>query len=275
VISKRVISKQWRLSLNQRPATSNQQPVERNAELSAVHAKRALVVIPTYNEAGNIETVINRIFSLKAPAIEILIVDDNSPDGTGELVVKWREKEPRLHLLRRPGKMGLGTAYVAGFGYALQNGFEYIFEMDADLSHNPDDLPRLLEKMSDNDLVIGSRYLKGGKVVNWPLSRLLLSVFANWYTRTITGMPIHDSTSGFKCIHRRVLEAVTLDGIVSNGYAFQIELHYKIWRHGFRVCEIPIVFTERREGKSKMSRQVQIEAAKMVWRLKFADWFVR
>ncbi|MCG3121123.1 MAG: Polyprenol monophosphomannose synthase [bacterium] len=235
--------------------------------------QRALVVIPTYNEAGNIETVINRIFSLNVPAIEILIVDDNSPDGTGDLVARWEEQEPRLHLLRRPGKMGLGTAYVAGFGYAVQNGFDYIFEMDADLSHNPDDLPRLLEKVNGNDLVIGSRYLKGGEVINWPVSRLLLSVFANWYTRIITRMPIHDCTSGFKCIHRRVLEAVTLDHIASNGYAFQIELHYKIWRHGFRICEIPIVFTERREGKSKMSRKVQFEAATMVWRLKLADWF--
>ena len=241
--------------------------------MSAVDAKRALVVIPTYNEAGNIETVINRIFALQPPTIEVLIVDDNSPDGTGQLVAKWRETEPRLHLLQRPGKMGLGTAYVAGFRYAVQNGFEYIFEMDADLSHNPDDLPRLLENANHHDLVIGSRYLKGGKVVNWPFSRLLLSTFANWYTRVITRMPIYDCTSGFKCIHRRVLESVTLEGLVSNGYAFQIELHYKIWRRGFRICEIPIVFTERREGESKMSRQVQIEAAKMVWRLKFADWF--
>jgi dolichol-phosphate mannosyltransferase len=232
-----------------------------------------LVVIPTYNEVNNIETVIKRIFALQVPAIEILIVDDNSPDGTGDLVARWQEQEPRLHLLRRPGKMGLGTAYVAGFGYAIKNGFEYIFEMDADLSHNPDDLPRLLEKVNGNDLVIGSRYLDGGTVVNWPVSRLLLSVFANWYTRVITRMPIYDCTSGFKCIHRRVLEAVTLDHIVSNGYAFQIELHYKIWRQGFRICEVPIVFTERREGKSKMSRQVQIEAAKIVWRLKVADLF--
>jgi len=240
--------------------------------LSGVNSPRALVVIPTYNEAGNIENVINRIFALNDSKIEILIVDDNSPDGTGELVARRREQEPRLHLLQRPGKMGLGTAYVAGFRYALQNGFEYIFEMDADLSHNPDDLPRLLEKMNGYDLVIGSRYLTGVNVINWPLSRLLLSLFANWYTRTITRMPINDCTSGFKCIHRRVLEAVALDAIVSNGYAFQIELHYKIWRHGFRICEVPIVFTERRAGKSKMSRKVQFEAATMVWRLTLADW---
>jgi dolichol-phosphate mannosyltransferase len=279
---------------------STQQQTERNVELTAAQTSkgsdlsfknapafplgfaqenrempehRALVVIPTYNEAGNIETVIRRIFALEVPTIEILIVDDNSPDGTGDLVARWMEKETRLHLLRRSGKMGLGTAYVAGFGYAVQNGFEYIFEMDADLSHNPADLPRLLDKIENNDLVIGSRYLDGGRVVNWPFSRLLLSVFANWYTRVITRLPIHDCTSGFKCIRRRVLESVTLDHIASNGYAFQIELHYKIWRRGFRVCEIPIVFTERREGKSKMSRKVQFEAATMVWRLKFADWF--
>jgi dolichol-phosphate mannosyltransferase len=240
--------------------------------LSGVNSSRALVVIPTYNEAGNIENVINRIFALNESKLEILIVDDNSPDGTGELVARRRQQEPRLHLLQRPGKMGLGTAYVAGFRYALQNGFEYIFEMDADLSHNPDDLPRLLEKINGYDLVIGSRYLTGVNVINWPLSRLLLSLFANWYTRTITRMPINDCTSGFKCIHRRVLEAIALDDIVSNGYAFQIELHYKIWRHGFRICEVPIVFTERRAGKSKMSRHVQFEAATMVWRLKLADW---
>ncbi|MDZ7290896.1 MAG: polyprenol monophosphomannose synthase [candidate division KSB1 bacterium] len=227
--------------------------------------------MPTYNEAGNIQTVITRILGLNVPGIEILIVDDNSPDGTGDLVARMAEQEPRLHLLRRSGKMGLGTAYVAGFRYAVEHGFEHIFEMDADLSHNPDDLPRLLEKTDDNDLVIGSRYLTGVNVINWPLSRLLLSLFANWYTRTITRMPINDCTSGFKCIHRRVLETIALDHIVSNGYAFQIELHYKIWRHGFRICEVPIVFTERQQGRSKMSRKVQLEAAAMVWRLKLSD----
>jgi dolichol-phosphate mannosyltransferase len=244
----------------------------RSSALTGFNEHRALVVIPTYNEAGNIETVINRIFGLGAPSIEILVIDDNSPDGTGDLVARGAEKESRLHLLRRPSKMGLGTAYVAGFRYALQHRYDVVFEMDADLSHNPEDLPRFLEKINGHDLVIGSRYLTGVNVVNWPLSRLLLSLFANWYTRTITGMPIHDCTSGFKCIHRRVLETVALDQIASSGYAFQIELHYKIWRNGFRICEIPIVFTERKEGKSKMSRKVQLEAAVMVWRLKISDW---
>jgi len=236
---------------------------------------RALVVIPTYNEAANIRTVVNRVLEIDNAGLEILIVDDNSPDGTGELVASWTEQEPRLHLMRRPSKMGLGTAYVAGFRYALENDYDVIIEMDADLSHNPADLPRLLEKINDYDLVIGSRYLKESGVVNWPLSRLMLSQFANWYTRTITRMPIHDCTSGFKCICSRVLQNVHLEHIVSSGYAFQIELHYKIWRKGSRICEIPIVFTERQQGKSKMSRQVQIEAATLVWRLKLRDWLGR
>ncbi len=234
-----------------------------------------LVIIPTYEEAGNIETVISRILTLNVPALEILIVDDNSPDGTGELVARWQEKEPRLHLLRRPRKMGVGSAYIAGICYAIQNEFEYIFEMDADLSHNPDDLPRLLEKIGGHDLVIGSRYLTGVNVLNWPLSRLLLSVFANWYTRTITRLPLTDCTSGFKCMRRRIFEAVALDNFVSAGYAFQIELHYKIWRRGFRICEVPIIFTERRQGQSKISRKIKFEAAVMVWRLKLADLFGR
>lgn len=243
-----------------------------SAILPGVNRHRALVVIPTYNEADNIHTVIDRILGLESPGIEILIVDDNSPDGTGELVARWAEKESRLHLLRRPYKMGLGSAYVNGFQYALQNGYHAIFEMDADLSHDPEDLPRLWERANEFDLVIGSRYLKGINVINWPLPRLLLSVFANWYTRTITGMPINDCTSGFKCINSRALESVPLDHFFSNGYAFQIELHYRIWRTGSRICEIPIVFTQRRRGKSKMSHKVQLEAATIVWRLKILDW---
>ncbi len=240
--------------------------------LSGVNGHRALVVIPTYNEADNIQTVIDRILGINSPAIEILIVDDNSPDGTGDLVAQCAEKESRLHLLRRPRKMGLGSAYVNGFQYALQNGYNAIFEMDADLSHDPEDLLRLLERTEHYDLVIGSRYLKGINVVNWPLPRLLLSIFANWYARTITRMPIYDCTSGFKCINSRALASVRLDHFFSNGYAFQIELHYRIWRTGSRICEIPIVFTQRRRGKSKMSHKVQLEAATIVWRLKILDW---
>jgi dolichol-phosphate mannosyltransferase len=244
-----------------------------NALLAATNAKHALIVIPTYNEAGNIEGLLNQIFELKVPCLEILVVDDNSPDGTAEIVHRRSKLDGRVHLLARSRKMGLGTAYVAGFKFALQNGFDLIFEMDADFSHHPEDLPRFLGKMDDYDLVIGSRYLTGVNVTNWPLSRLLLSLFANAYTRAITRMPIRDCTSGFKCFHRRVLEAIHLEKIVSNGYAFQIELHYKAWRKGFRILEIPIVFTERLTGRSKMSRKVQFEAARVVWRLKIRDWF--
>jgi dolichol-phosphate mannosyltransferase len=229
------------------------------------------VVIPTYNEAGNIAQLLDRIFSLDLPHLEVLVVDDNSPDGTAAIVSQRSAGDTRVHLLQRPGKQGLGTAYVAGFQFALQNGYDLIFEMDADFSHAPEDLPRLLEKSREYDVVIGSRYLTGVNVTNWPLSRLLLSLFANWYTRTITRMPIHDCTSGFKCFKRKVLEAISLEQIASNGYAFQIEMHYKAWRKGFRLGEIPIVFTERLTGRSKMSRKIQIEAAKMVWRLKIRD----
>jgi len=187
------------------------------------------------------------------------------------MVKRRRQSEPRLHLISRSKKLGLGTAYVAGFQFALMNGYDLVFEMDADLSHNPDDIPRFIEKSEEYDLVIGSRYLTGLNVTNWPLSRLLLSVFANWYTRSITRIPIRDCTSGFKCFNRRVLEAIELEKIASNGYAFQIELHYKAWRKGFRICEIPIVFTERLSGRSKMSRKIQLEAARMVWQLKIRD----
>ncbi len=231
------------------------------------------MVIPTYNEAGNIERMLQKIFSLNLPKLEVLIVDDNSPDGTAELVTLRSKYDPRVHLIKRAGKLGLGTAYVAGFHYALQNGYDLILEMDADFSHNPEDLSRLLRSMDEYDVAIGSRYVTGVNVINWPLSRLLLSVFASWYTRMITRMPIRDCTSGFKCFHRRVLEGINLDHIVSNGYAFQIELHFKAWRKGFRIGEVPIVFTERLSGRSKMSRQIQYEAALIVWKLKLRDLF--
>ncbi len=231
------------------------------------------MVIPTYNEAGNIERMLQKIFSLNLPKLEVLIVDDNSPDGTADLVKLRSKFDPRVHLIQREGKLGLGTAYVAGFQYALAKGYDLVLEMDADFSHNPEDLPRLIHGTNDFDLVIGSRYLTGVNVINWPLSRLLLSVFASWYTRLITRMPIRDCTSGFKCFRRSVLEAIRLDRIVSNGYAFQIELHFKAWRKGFRIGEIPIVFTERLSGRSKMSRQIQYEAALTVWKLKLRDLF--
>lgn len=231
--------------------------------------------MPTYNEAGNIDKLIDRIFKLNIAALEILVVDDNSPDGTAAVVERCQANEPRLHLIRRAGKLGLGTAYVAGFRFAIAHCFDYIFEMDADLSHSPDDLPRFLEKIRDYDLVIGSRYLTGVNVINWPLSRLMLSVWANWYTRMVTGLRLRDCTSGFKCFRRHVLESVRLDRIKSDGYSFQIELNFKTWRKGFRIVELPIIFVERESGNSKMSRKVMREAAFMVWRLRLSDLFER
>ncbi len=233
---------------------------------------RTLIVIPTYNEAGNVRRLLERIFALRIADLEVLVVDDNSPDGTAFVVEELQQQNAAIHLIRRPGKLGLGTAYVTGFKYAIEKKFDFIFEMDADLSHNPEDIPRFLETMEKGyDLVIGSRYLTGVNVINWPLSRLILSLFANWYTRTITGLPLKDCTSGFKCFRRSVLESIDLDNIHSDGYSFQIELHFLVWKKGFRFCEIPIIFTDRDRGSSKMSRKVMIEAALMVWRLKFWD----
>jgi len=239
--------------------------------LGAGEHRRSLVVVPTYNEADNIERLIERIFQLNLAALEILVVDDNSPDGTAALVERRQAREARLHLIRRPGKRGLGTAYVAGFEFALARGYDHVFEMDADLSHNPDDLPRFLEKVTKYDLVIGSRYATGVNVINWPLSRLLLSLGANWYTRVITGLPIRDCTSGFKCFRREVLERIQLDTLQSDGYSFQIELNFHAWRQGFRLVELPIIFVDRERGISKMSHKVMMEAAFMVWRLRFSD----
>jgi dolichol-phosphate mannosyltransferase len=234
--------------------------------------KRCLVIIPTFNEADNLPRLLPIILNLGSH-FNILIVDDNSPDGTAKLVKEMQKTEQRIHLIERPGKMGLGTAYVAGFKFALANGFDYIFEMDADFSHDPAELPRLLAKAEEYDLVIGSRYIEGVNVVNWPMKRLLLSYFANIYTRVITGMPVRDATGGFKCFRRKVLESIDLDAIHSNGYSFQIEMSFKSWRKGFRVCEIPIVFVDRRIGVSKMSKKIVYEAVWMVWRLKLRSLF--
>jgi dolichol-phosphate mannosyltransferase len=231
-----------------------------------------LIIIPTYNERDNIENLLERVLALPH-GFEVLVVDDGSPDGTGDVVERWSGRDPRVHLLRRPGKMGLGSAYRDGFRYALAQGAEYIFEMDADFSHDPDALGSFLKAAEDADVVLGSRYLNGVSVVNWPLSRLFLSYFANVYTRWITGLPVRDATGGFKCFRRRALEAVRLDRVKSDGYAFQIEMTYKCWRKGMRVREIPILFVDRRVGVSKMSRHVIWEAAGMVWRLRLADVF--
>ncbi len=205
----------------------------------------------------------------------MLIVDDHSPDGTADIVRHMGEEDARVHLLERQGKMGLGSAYVAGFRFALQHDYAFIFEMDADFSHNPEEIPNFLSRIADCDLVLGSRYTNGVRVLNWPIRRLLLSFFANVYTRIMTGLPIHDATGGFKCFRRKVLESINLDRVTSNGYAFQIEMSYKAWKKGFRIAEVPIVFLDRRAGASKMSKQIVYEALFMLWKLRFRSLFNR
>jgi dolichol-phosphate mannosyltransferase len=228
---------------------------------------KTLVVMPTYNESENIIRILREVLS-QAPEIDLLVVDDNSPDGTARLVKEEMEKNPRVGLIERSGKMGLGTAYVAGFKHAIVRGYEFVFEMDADHSHDPREIPAFLKAAENADLVLGSRYTNGVRVLNWPIERLLLSYFANVYTRFMTGLPLHDATGGFKCFRRRVLEAIDLDRVRSNGYAFQIEMSYKAWKKGFRVVETPIVFLDRRSGKSKMSKQIVHEAFFMLWKLR-------
>lgn len=236
-------------------------------------AEKSLVIIPTYNEKENISNMIPEVLKLYPEGIDILVVDDNSPDGTGDIVKKITEENQRVHLLSRPGKMGLGTAYVAGFKYALEQGYDYIFEMDADFSHDPKEIKNFLLNIKEYDLVIGSRYIKGVNVINWPMHRLLLSYFANIYTRIITGLPLKDSTGGFKCFRRKVLESIELDGIKSNGYAFQIEMNFKAYKKGFKLKEIPIIFNDRFAGQSKMSNKIVREAITMVWKLRFRSLF--
>lgn len=233
---------------------------------------KTIVIIPTYNEAENIEKLIKKIFEVKSD-IHILVVDDNSPDGTALVVEKLMDSDKRLHLIKRSGKLGLGTAYIEGFKFALRNGYDAIFEMDADFSHNPEDLPRFLEALQDADLVIGSRYLTGVNVINWPLRRLILSYFANLYTRFITGMPIRDATGGFKCFRAEALRQIDLDKVKTNGYGFQIEMNFRLWAKGFRIKEIPIIFVDRRNGVSKMNKKIIIEAIFLVWKLKFCQIF--
>ena len=231
--------------------------------------ERALVITPTYNERANVPTLVSRVLA-QDPRIEILFVDDNSPDGTGDLIADLAAREPRIHLLRRPGKLGLGTAYRDGFRWALARDYELIFEMDADFSHDPSHLPEFLKAAESADFVLGSRYLDGRvTVVNWPMSRLLLSYGANIYARFVTGLQLWDATGGFKCFHRRVLEAIDLGDVRSNGYAFQIEVSFRAVRKGFRPVEIPIVFTDRTLGESKMSGHIVREAVGMVWRLRW------
>jgi dolichol-phosphate mannosyltransferase len=228
---------------------------------------KALVIVPTYNEKENIERIVPEILD-KDPSIDILIVDDNSPDGTGKIADKLSSENKRILVLHREKKSGLGTAYLAGFKHALKKGYDYIFEMDADFSHDPSYLPRFLEAMKESDLVLGSRYVSGVNVINWPMSRLLLSYYANVYSRWVTGLPLKDATGGFKCFRRKVLEEINLDKVHSEGYSFQIEMSFRAWKKGFKIKEIPIVFWDRRAGTSKMSKKIVREAIWMVWKLR-------
>jgi dolichol-phosphate mannosyltransferase len=238
-------------------------------------AERALVVIPTYNEAVNLPSLVPQILA-QDPRLEVLVVDDASPDGTGRMVDEMAQGTARVHALHREAKLGLGTAYIAGFQWALKRGYDYVFEMDADFSHDPAHLAEFLRAIVNADLVLGSRYL-GGKVtvVNWPIGRLMLSYWANVYARWVTGLRIWDLTGGFKCFRRRVLEAIDLSKVRSNGYAFQIEMSVRAWRKGFKLAEVPIVFVDRTEGQSKMNRKIVREAIWVVPRLRLMAWFRR
>jgi dolichol-phosphate mannosyltransferase len=238
-------------------------------------SERALVIIPTYNEAANLPNLVPLVLC-QDPRLEILIVDDNSPDGTGQLAEAIARTEPRVHVLHRDGKRGLGTAYITGFRWALEQDYAFVFEMDADFSHDPAHLKQFLKAVDAADLVLGSRYLDGKvTVVNWPMPRLVLSYCANIYARWFTGLRIWDLTGGFKCFRRRVLEAIDLSRVRSNGYAFQIEMSVRAWRKGFTLKEIPIVFVDRTEGQSKMNRAIVREAVWMVPRLRLMAWFGR
>ena len=225
-----------------------------------------LIVMPTYNERENLPRMVQRLLSLPVK-VDLLVVDDNSPDGTGKLADELSAKHPEVHVLHRKEKSGLGRAYIAGFKWALEHGYEFVFEMDGDFSHNPDDVPVFLSAAQNADLVLGSRYINGIRIINWPLSRLMLSKSAATYVRLILGMPITDPTGGYKCFRRRALEFINLDAVRSNGYSFQIELTHKLWRQGYKVVEVPIIFTERLLGHSKMSGHIVREALIMVWRL--------
>lgn len=230
--------------------------------------RRILIVTPTYNESQNIERLVGRIHEV-VPDAHILIVDDASPDGTGQLADGMAERDARVHVLHRAGKLGLGTAYIAGFRWALAEGYDLIFEMDADFSHRPEHLPQFLAMAREFDLVLGCRYIPGGGTQDWGLYRKALSRGGNLYARSILWLPFHDLTGGFKCFRREVLESMDLDLVQSEGYAFQIELTWRAWRRGFRIAETPILFPDRTRGKSKMSRKIFIEAIWRVWRLRF------
>ncbi|MFP4164940.1 MAG: polyprenol monophosphomannose synthase [Chitinispirillaceae bacterium] len=235
-------------------------------------SSEVLIIVPTFNERENILLLIPEIRDV-LPDATILVVDDSSPDGTSQAVKKLAKSTPNLFVLDRAAKEGLGKAYISGFKWALERDYEYVFEMDADFSHNPKYLPLFLEKAQENDLVIGSRYIDGVNVVNWPMSRLLLSYFANRFARIVTGLPITDCTGGYKCFRRKLLETIDLDNIASSGYSFQIELNYFAWKKGFALKEIPIVFTDRKRGESKMSTRIIREALFLIWKLRISSIF--
>ena len=233
--------------------------------------KKTLIVMPTYNERENLPRMARRLLALPVP-VDLLVVDDNSPDGTGKLADELAAQHSNIHVLHRQEKNGLGRAYIAGFKWALERDYDFVFEMDGDFSHNPDDVPIMLEAAKDDvDLVIGSRYIGGIRIINWPLSRLMLSKSAATYVSIITGMPFSDPTGGYKCFRRTALQSINLDEVRSNGYSFQIELTHKLWRQGKRISEVPIIFTERAQGHSKMSGNIVSEAFMMVWRLWFQN----
>ncbi|MBI4659937.1 MAG: polyprenol monophosphomannose synthase [Verrucomicrobia bacterium] len=229
-----------------------------------------LVIVPTYNERGNLPALVERVLALSAP-LDLLIVDDNSPDGTGQLADSFASKHAHIHVLHRQEKSGLGRAYCAGFAWALERDYQFIFEMDGDLSHNPDDIPVFLKVVQDADLVLGSRYCNGIRVINWPLRRLMLSLCAAKYVQIITGMPFTDPTGGFKCFRRATLQTIDLQTVDSNGYSFQIEMTHKVWRQGLRIAEVPIIFTDRFHGTSKMSPKIVREALHITWRLLYQN----
>ena len=237
-------------------------------------SQKTLIIVPTYNERENLPSLVKRVMAQPA-SVEMLVVDDNSPDGTGKLADEIAGKNPQVHVLHREEKNGLGRAYVAGFQWALARDYEFIFEMDGDFSHNPDDIPAFLQAAQEADLVLGSRYSKGIRVINWPLKRLMLSMGAGKYVRLVTGMPFSDPTGGYKCFRRRTLLSLDLEQVRSNGYSFQIEMTHKVWRQGMKIVEVPIIFTDRFQGNSKMSSRIVREAFLMVWRLLVQNKFRR
>lgn len=249
---------------------SQNSPTDSPPTPSAAPPERAIVVVPTYNEHDNIERLAAAVLA-RSPILSVLVVDDSSPDGTADVVGAMAAREPRVQLLSRPRPEGLGPAYKAGFRRALEEGADVVIQMDADFSHPVEKLDEFLAEIRSHDVVLGSRYVKGITVVNWPIERLLLSYFGNWYTRKITGLTVQDLTGGFKCWRREVLESIHLEKVLSNGYAFQIEMTYRAWRRGYRITEIPIIFADRTVGESKMNKRIALEALWIVWWLRFQD----